>query len=297
MKPRKIRRLKDGRRTGIVGLFTNLALFAGKFFAGLLTNSIAITADSFNNLSDCVSSLATIFGFSFSQRQADAGHPYGHGRIEYVAGLVVSIIIVVTGLMVGDEVVRRIIDPQPVNSSDLAIIICVVAILIKIGLAIYIRLANKKVASKTLGASQRDSISDAFATLIALTSMVASPLVDFPIDGYLGIVVTLFILWSGLTSLWENISLIMGQGLSKEEHAAIVKVIISFDLFDKVSDLDVHDYGPGSKILLAKVSLAHSPHATDAKVELEKVQKFLTKKFGFEKVIIYWPPTTPAKKE
>jgi cation diffusion facilitator family transporter len=269
-------------------LFTNFALFVGKFFAGLLSNSIAIMADSFNNLTDCISSVVTIFGFAHARRKADEGHPYGHGRMEYVAGLVVSIIIIVTGIAVADEVIRRIIDPQPVNSSLLAIVICVAAILIKVGLAIYIRFANRKVESSTLAASGRDSISDAFATTVALTSMVIAPMVNFPIDGYLGIVVTLFILWSGLKSLWENVSLLLGQGLKTEERNAIHDMLRTYKLFDRALELDVHDYGPESRILLAKVHLSNTPHTDEAQRDIEKAKADLETKFGFEQVIIYW---------
>jgi cation diffusion facilitator family transporter len=286
------KRQQKGQQTGLIGLFTNLVLFAGKFFAGLLSNSIAIMADSFNNLTDCASSVVTIIGFSFAKRKADEGHPFGHGRIEYVSGLIVSIVIVVTGILVGDEVIHRILDPQPVTSSALAIIICAVAILVKIGLAVYYRQANRKVKSSAVTAVKRDSISDAFATAIALSSMLIAPLTDIPVDGYFGIVVTLFILWSGLKSLGENISLIMGQGLKSGEREAIQDMIQSYGLFKYASALDVHDYGPESKILLVKVHLAKNPHSDESVAELMKAKQEIGEKFGFEEVTIYWPPNS-----
>ncbi|MDR1196959.1 MAG: cation diffusion facilitator family transporter [Candidatus Nomurabacteria bacterium] len=289
------KRQSEGQKTGIVAMLVNFTLFAGKLVAGLMSNSIAILADSFNNLADCGTSLATVIGFRFGARHADKGHPFGHGRMEYVAGLVVGVVIFVTAFSVGESALRRIFATEPVTFSVFPAVICVVAIAAKIGLALYIRRQNRTVASQTLNASFWDCLTDTLATTIALLSLILAPLTSFPLDGILGLAVALFIVYAGIAAFWSNLNLILGQGLTKPERAAIRDVFHNFTVFKRVEELDVHDYGPESKILLAKVDLAASPHTENFESEMKKCKKVLTDHFGFEEIIIYWPPNIHKK--
>jgi cation diffusion facilitator family transporter len=289
-------RQQTGQLTGVVGLIVNFLLFAGKLLAGLMSNSIAIMADAFNNLTDCGSSLATIVGFRFSARKGDELHPHGHGRIEYVAGLVIAIVIIVTAFGVGEAAFRRIFTPETIEVSMAAIVICLVSIAVKLALAWYIRHSNRQVESQTLKASMIDSLSDTFATAIALLSLVLAPVMNWPIDGYLGMVVALFILYAGIRAVAANINLLLGQGLSSQECRAIIKTITSYQAFKKVDQLDTHDYGPEARIILARVRLGITPHIQQFQDEMQQCKAELKENFGFTEAIFYWPPTVHHKK-
>jgi cation diffusion facilitator family transporter len=280
-----------GQRVGLVGLAVNLVLFGGKLTVGLLSNSIAVIADAFNNLADSVSSIVGFIGFRFAAKR-DHSHPYGHGRIEYVSGMVVSIIIMMTGVSVGEAAIGRLVSPEPVASSSALVAVCAAAIVIKLALAWFVKHFNKKVKSETLNASARDNMADALATFIAILSLLVAPTTTFPVDGLLVVVVALFVLASGIKSFSDNLVLVLGQGLSHKEAREIRDVISSFDIVERVSDLDVHDYGPEAKILLAKVHLAQSPHSKEFKNEMMRIKRELNRGFGFDETIIYWPPVT-----
>jgi cation diffusion facilitator family transporter len=282
-------RQRQGQKTGLVAMLVNFGLFVGKLFAGLMSNSIAIMADSFNNLADCGTSLAMVLGFRFGARRADEGHPFGHGRMEYAAGLIISVVIFTTAFSVGEAAVRRILDDEPVTFSFMAAAICVAAILAKIGLALYIRHQNRSVDSQTLNATFLDCLTDTLATTIALLSLILAPLTNFPLDAVLGVVVALFIVYAGIMAFWSNLNLILGSGLSKQERRAVHDAIRANPAFDRVETLDVHDYGPESKFLLAKVHLAVNPHTEEFERQLKNCKKSLTDQFGFSEVIIYWP--------
>ncbi|MDR1300158.1 MAG: cation diffusion facilitator family transporter [Candidatus Nomurabacteria bacterium] len=283
-------RKKSGQRVGIVTMLINLSLFVVKFLAGLLANSIAVLADSFNNLADCTSSIATFLGFRLSARRADKEHPYGHGRMEYISGVIVSMVIMMTAVGVAEAAIRRIVQPEPIEPAVLPIVVCVAAIVAKLLMALYVHWSNKKIQSKTLVASVRDSISDVFATLIALLSLILAPLTDFPLDGWLGLAVTAFIVWSGVRSFWDNLTLILGQGLDKNTARQIRAELHEFDIVARVDGLDLHDYGPEERILLVKIDLAKSPHSVEFEKTMEEIKQTMREKFNIDETIIYWPP-------
>jgi cation diffusion facilitator family transporter len=283
-------RQRTGQQVGLVSLLTNFVLFVGKFLAGVLTNSIAVIADSFNNLADCASSIATFLGFRLAARRADAEHPYGHGRMEYVAGLIVSMVILMTAISVGEVAISRIIDPEPVESSALPIAICMAAILTKLGLAAYAHRHNRRVKSKTLTASVRDSLSDVLSTTVALTSLLLAPLAHFPIDGILGLVVTAFIAGSGLYSFSDNLRLILGRGLDKATARRVRQRLHDSTIIQKVESLEFHDYGPENSVLLVRAQLAVSPHRPEFIAALDDIKRTLKIDFGIDETIVYWPP-------
>ncbi|MDR0591149.1 MAG: cation diffusion facilitator family transporter [Candidatus Nomurabacteria bacterium] len=291
MKPKKqtSERQRIGQRVGLVSLFLSIVLSAAKFIIGALSNSIAVMADAFNNLTDCVSAIASFLGFRLAHHR-DQNHPYGHGRMEYVAGLTVSMVIIVTAFSVGEAAIRRLVSPEPVDASSVALTVCVVAIAVKIGMAVFVKLSNRKVHSQTLAAAARDNISDTLATSVALLSLLLAPHTDLPVDGLLGIVVSAFILYSGIKSFLDNLELILGKGLTPKEAREIRAILGDYDIVEYATDLDVHDYGPESKILLAKVHLAKSPHSKEFKNEMMRIKREINKGFGFDETIIYWPP-------
>jgi cation diffusion facilitator family transporter len=268
----------------------NLGLFSGKLFAGFLSNSIAIIADAFNSLADCASALVTMIGFKMAARKGDAEHPYGHGRAEYIAGFLIAVVIILTAWSVGEAAVRRLMNPEPVEFQVVSVVILAVAILAKMIYAWQVARVNRRADSRALDATMVDSMSDCLATALSVLPILLVTVTDLPIDGILGVVLALFIVWSGFRAFWSNTTLILGQGLTQTEHGKIHDVVRDFDIFDRVSSLAVHDYGPEARILLVKVHLAMAPHTKHFEYEMERCKKVLRDSFGFEEVVIYWPP-------
>ena len=189
---------------GAVGICLNVLLFAGKFFAGLLSGSIAITADAFNNLSDAGSSFVTLLGFHLAGQKADAGHPFGHGRIEYLSGLVVSVLILLMGVELGKSSVGKILHPKAVDSSPLVVAILCASIAVKLYMFLYNRRLGRKLGSTAMEATALDSLSDSAATSAVLIATLVGYFTDWMIDGWCGLLVTAFILWSGISAAKES---------------------------------------------------------------------------------------------
>ena len=283
-------RQKEGEKAGYVCMVVNFFLFVGKLVAGLATNSIAIIADSFNNLGDCGTNLATVAGFRLGAKKGDSGHPYGHGRMEYVAGFIVSVVILLTAFFAGQAAINRIISPEPISFSWMAVIFCIIAIFAKIGMAIYLKHANRSVESETINASLWDSVTDTLVTIIALISLIMSPMFDFPLDGILGIIVSLFILGAGIKIASNNVLLILGPGLSQKEHYEVHDFLKTYPIFTEIDKLYLHDYGPEERILIVKVQLSADHHTLAFEKALEKCKRDTKKRFGFHEVIFFWPP-------
>ena len=234
-----------GSLCSIFGLCRNILLFLGKYFAGTVSGSIAITADAFNNLSDAGSSVITLAGLKLADKKPDPGHPFGHGRLEYLSGLAVSVIIIVVGVELFKSSVDKIINPQDVDRSIAAIIILVASILVKGYMFFYNRRIGAKIDSAGMRATAIDSIGDCVATLVVLASAILSFLTDIHIDGYCGILVAVFIIYAGFKSAKETISPLLGMPPEKEFVEQIEQTVMSFDKIKGIHDLIVHDYGPG----------------------------------------------------
>ena len=234
-----------GMLSGIVGICINILLFLGKYFSGVISGSIAITADAFNNLSDAGSSLITLIGFKLSGKKSDSDHPFGHGRIEYLTGLFVSVLILFMGFELFKSSVIKIIHPEEVNTSNLALIILICSIAIKIYMAIYNHSISKKISSTAMKATATDSLSDSFATTMVLISMLFLKLTGINIDGISGVVVASFILYAGYKSAKDTISPLLGQAPEPEFVKQIEEIVLSHEEILGIHDLVVHDYGPG----------------------------------------------------
>lgn len=234
-----------GTLCSVVGIFLNILMFAGKFIAGNIANSVSITADAFNNLSDAGSSIITLFGFRLSGKKPDPDHPFGHGRIEYLSGLAVSVLILLMGFELMKSSITKLIHPEPVEASLLAGGIMVAAILIKLYMAFYNKTIGKKIDSAAMAAVAADSLSDTISTVVVLVSMILSKFIDFPIDAVAGIFVALLILKTGLESVRDTVAPLLGQAPDPEFVKQIEEITMESPYIVGIHDLIVHDYGPG----------------------------------------------------
>ena len=242
-------REKYGILSGIVGIFFNILLFSLKFFAGLLSGAISIIADAFNNLSDAGSSIITMIGFRISTQEADSDHPFGHGRSEYIAGLIVSIIILIMAFELIHSSFMKILHPEPVSFTPIVLLILAISILVKLYMYCYNTYISKKIASTALRATATDSFSDCLATSAVLLAMLVSHFLSVNIDGYCGILVGLFILWGGIQAARDTISPLLGQAPDPKFIQNIKSIVAQYPEVLGTHDLIVHDYGPGRRMI------------------------------------------------
>lgn len=234
---------------GTVGIMLNIFLFIGKWIAGTISGSIAITADAFNNLSDVGSSVVTLFGFKLSGHKADLEHPFGHGRIEYISGLLVSVIILIMGIELIKTSIGKIIHPEPIESSPLIVAILVASILVKVYMGFYNHVIGRKIKSSAMTATSKDSLSDTLSTTLVLAATIVSHFTGILIDGWFGVLVGLFIVYTGLSTMKESIDPLLGQAPGKELVEEIWEIVMSHPHIYGIHDLIVHDYGPGNLII------------------------------------------------
>ena len=240
-----------GKLCGTVGIALNILLFIGKFVAGLISNSIAITADAFNNLSDAGSSLVTLIGFKLAEQKPDSDHPFGHGRMEYLSGLIVSAVILMMGFELVKDSVDKILHPTGVDFSVVVLIILIASIIGKCYMALYNYRYGKRFESSTLKATAVDSLSDCVSTTVVLIATVVGYYTDVQIDGFCGIAVGILIFVAGINAAKETLSPLLGEAPDPEFVDQIEKIVLNFDEESVVGihDLIVHDYGPGRRII------------------------------------------------
>lgn len=234
-----------GQLCGLTGIGLNVLLFIGKFLAGTISGSIAITADAFNNLSDAGSSVITLLGFRLAGRKPDPEHPFGHGRIEYISGLIVSGLILLMGVELAKTSFDKILHPAAVDFSVIAMVILAVSILVKLYMSLYNRQIGKKINSAAMAATAADSISDAISTSAVLAAMLVAKFSGLMIDGYVGMIVAVLILISGVKAAKETIAPLLGQAPETEFVQQIERIVMSHPPICGIHDLIVHDYGPG----------------------------------------------------
>ena len=240
-------RERYGMLSSLVGAFCNILLFAGKFLLGTLTNSIAIAADAFNNLSDVGSGMVTYIGFKLASKPADADHPFGHGRIEYLSGLLVSFLILMVGVEVGKGAIDKIFHPTPVEFSVVAIIGLLMSIAVKLWMGGFNRKLGRKINSAAMEATAVDSISDAVSTAATMISVIAAAFTDLPVDGVIGLIVAVLILKAGWGAAQDTLSPLLGQKADPELGESLEKHLLAYDGILGIHDLIVHDYGPGRR--------------------------------------------------
>ena len=238
-------RSQYGNLSGAVGIVLNTLLFVAKLAAGLVTNSISIVGDAFNNLSDTASSVIAVLSFRLSRKPADKEHPFGHARFEYFASTIVAVLILVVSFNLIQSSVNKILHPEAVSFSWLAIIILALSILLKLWLYIFNKKLADTIGSTLLRATSIDSLSDVLATSSILAATILSPLIDFSLDGYMGIVVAIFIGKSAVDILRDTADSILGEAPSREETKAVEEFVSSYEGILGTHDLIIHAYGPG----------------------------------------------------
>lgn len=234
---------------GIVGIITNVLLFIIKLFVGLMSKSIAVTADAFNNLSDALSSIITIAGFKLASKPADKEHPFGHGRIEYISGLIVSFMVLMVGIEFIKSSFNRIINPTKINFQLIPFVLILISIIVKIWLSSFNKYIGKSINSSALEASSFDALSDVISSSCVALSLLLSNWITFPIDGYIGIIVSLFILFSGYTLVKETLDPLLGEAPDPEFVSSLTKEVLNYEYITGVHDLVVHNYGPGRSMV------------------------------------------------
>ena len=269
-----------GKLSGAVGIAVNLILCVAKFLVGLLTGSITVTADAVNNLSDAGSSIITLFGFKLSEKPADKEHPYGHGRIEYISALTVSIFVIIMGVELLKSSVGKIRTPEAVEFSLTAVAVLAASILGKLWLAFFNWKLGKKINSTATKAVVTDSLSDTAPTFVALISLIVSHRTGFNCDGYFGAAVSLLILWSGISLVKETLAPLLGQPPEKEFYEQIKKEIMSYEGIVGVHDLIIHDYGPSRLFASAHAEVPADVDIMQSHDIIDLIEHEIQKKYG-----------------
>lgn len=285
-------RQRYGTLSGGVGILLNLVLFVGKLTAGLLAGAISVTADAFNNLSDAASSVVTFVGFRLAGQEADADHPFGHGRMEYLTGLIVSFLILMVGVELGKSSVEKIIHPEEPRLSVLTVVILAVSIVIKLWMGWFNSTLAQKIKSQTLRVTATDCRSDAVATGAVLLGLILSWLFDLPLDGWIGVLVALLILKAGIDSARATLDPLLGQPPEPEEVQAIESFILSYPPIQGIHDLVIHDYGPGRRMMSVHAEVPDTSDLMTVHDVIDHVERELKRKFGMEAVIHMDPVQT-----
>lgn len=274
-----------GTLGAVVGIFLNICLFTGKYLAGFLSGSIAIMADAFNNLSDAGSSFISLIGFVFSGKKPDLDHPFGHGRIEYLAGLGVSFLILLMGVELAKNSVQKILHPVSVQISTLSIAVLSASILVKLYMAYYNHAIGKKIRSATMAATATDSLSDAVATTVVLLAMLFLAVTGINIDGYCGILVAVFILAAGIGAAKETVSPLLGQAPGPEFVKEIKELVMQHEEVLGIHDMAVHDYGPGRVMVSLHAEVSGDGNIYELHDLIDRIERELKEKLHCETVI------------
>lgn len=281
-----------GTLCGAVGIGLNILLFAGKLLAGILSGSIAVTADAVNNLTDAGSSVVTLLGFRLGGQKADKDHPFGHGRFEYLSGLAVSMFIILMGFELAKTSVGKIMHPEPVEASLLTVVILCGAIAVKFYMFLYNRSFGRKFSSTAMEATATDSLSDCAATAVVLISTLVGHFWALQIDGWCGVLVALFIFWSGIKAAKETVDPLLGTPPAPEYVAQIRDLVMAHEAVIGIHDLVVHDYGPGRCMISLHAEVSAAGDLMVIHDEIDNVEKELRDTLGCEAVIHMDPVVT-----
>ena len=281
----RVVRQKYGILCGIVGICLNICLFAWKLLAGWLSQSIAITADAFNNLSDAGSSLILLFGFRLAGQKPDSEHPFGHGRLEYVAGLIVSMIIILMAVELMRTSAGKILHPEEVSWHVWTLVVLIVSILVKMYMFLYNRTIGNKIASAAMRATALDSISDAVATFVVLLSTIISHFTGLQIDGCCGLLVGLFILYAGISAAKDTINPLLGQPAEECFVEKVHEIVLSHKEILGMHDLVVHNYGPGRIMLSLHAEVPVDGSLAELHEVVDEVEHQLSDQLGCSAVI------------
>ncbi len=281
-----------GMLCSLTGIGLNILLFLGKYLAGRLSGSIAMTADAFNNLSDAGSSVITLLGFRMAAKKPDPGHPFGHGRIEYLSGVAVSLIIIVVGVQLGLESIDKIISPEPVDAGLVPMLVLVASICVKGYMFAYNRGIGRKINSPGMSATALDSLSDCIATGVVLISMLLARFADVNIDGWGGAAVAIFIIFSGFKAAKETLSPLLGNPPDPQLVRDITDIVMSHPEVLNVHDLIVHDYGPGRLMISLHAEVPGDGDIYALHDAIDTAEYELQQKLGCS-AVIHMDPVSP----
>lgn len=281
-----------GTLCGIMGIILNIVLFGIKMLAGILSGAISIMADAFNNLTDAGSSVITLIGFRMSGQKPDRDHPFGHGRIEYVSGLIVSMLIILVGFELGKTSLEKIITPEPVEFSIATVIILACSILGKAYMALYNFRVGRMISSAAMRATAQDSLNDCIATGAVLICLLISHFLNFNIDAYCGLAVSAFILFSGLRSVKETMDPLLGTPPSEEFIKRIEEIVYSYEGVEGIHDLIVHDYGPARTMISLHAEVSADADLLETHDMIDNIEKELREALNCDAVIHMDPIAT-----
>lgn len=281
---------------GAVGIVLNIILFGIKLFAGMISGSVAITADAFNNLSDAGSSIITMIGFKMAGKKPNPEHPFGHGRIEYITGLIVSFLIILMGFELGKSGIEKIINPQPVEFGKVTVIILIISVLTKLYMYFYNKKVADRISSQAMSATAADSFSDSIATSVVLFSMMVSEFTGLKIDGVCALLVALFILYSGINAAKDTIAPLLGNKPDREFVDKIEKFAVSYPDILGIHDLVVHDYGPGRVMISFHAEVSANGDILELHDLIDNVEAKLRETLSCEAVIHMDPVVTDDEK-
>lgn len=281
-----------GKLSGVVGIVCNLLLFALKIVVGTVSGSVSITADAMNNLSDATSAIVTLVGFKLAEKPADEDHPYGHARYEYLSGLAVAALIIVIGFELAKTSVQKIISPQAVAFSLPMAAVLLGSIAVKLWMCLFNRHLGKHIRSQTLLATAADSRNDAIATTAVLAAALIELFTSWRVDGYMGLAVALFILYSGAMLAKDTISPLLGETASPELRELIVGVISAEEKVLGYHDLMVHDYGPGQRFASLHVEMDQKEDPLDCHERIDNLERICLHQHNIHLVIHYDPVVT-----
>jgi len=274
-----------GRLSGVTGILLNLLLAGGKALAGLLTGSISVMADAVNNLSDAGSSVVTLLGFRLAGKKPDADHPFGHGRIEYLSGLFVAMLILLVGVELFKSSLDKILHPSPVTFSVLSAVILVLSVLVKLWLSLFNRTLGKQIHSAAMLATAADSLSDAGATAAVLVGLIAGTFTSLPVDGWIGLGVSLFIFKAGWGAAKDTIDPLLGTPADPELICSIERSVLAHSDILGIHDLVLHDYGPGRRMMSLHAEVNSCCDIMSIHDEIDNIEQELRNTYGIETVI------------
>lgn len=285
-----------GKLSGKVGIFCNALLFAGKFIVGTISGSVSITADAVNNLSDAASSIISLIGFKMAEKPADADHPYGHARYEYLSGLTVAVMIIIIGVELFKSSLDKVLNPSAVDFSVVTAAVLIGSILVKLWMAVFNKSLGKKINSSTLEATSADSRNDVISTSAVLIAALISHFFSIELDGYMGIAVAVFILYSGIGLVKETLDPLLGQAPDPTLVEHIQKKILSYDGVLGTHDLMIHDYGPGRQFASVHVEMAAEDDVIKSHDVIDNIEREFLENENLNLIVHYDPIITGNEK-
>ncbi len=288
-------RQKYGYLGGFVGIACNVALSGVKIAIGLMVNSIAITADAVNNLSDAASSIITVIGFKITNKPADREHPFGHGRIEYISAMVVSFMVILVGFEFLKSSFERVRNPEAVKFDIIPFSVLLISIGVKVWLSRFYKRIGRKIGSKTMEASAADSLSDVITTSVVAMSLLASLWTAFPADGYVGLLVSALIIYSGISLTKDTLNPLLGEAPEPEFIRSITEKVLSYDGIIGIHDMIVHNYGPGRCVVSLHAEIPANMDIMKAHDVIDLAEQEISKEMDIHMVIHMDPINTDDK--